>query len=546
MKVVSEYKLKSSFIFFLFLIGYAIILLNLYLIQVWNNKYFVQLAERQYQVTVTQLSPRGLILDRNGKLLAFNKENLSAFVLPKQIENPEKTIQFLKENFPEGLARLKQADNKHFIFIKRKLTQKQIKLIKESEIEDIKFIKESSRFYTSQSLGPIVGLTNIDNVGQFGMEGIFNKQLSGEPTTLVLEKDARSMKYYFEKETTSNGIEPKNIQLTIDKDLQFLIHEELKETIEKFDAKEGAVLVLNPSTGEILSMAQYPSFNPNWIDKIDLEKTKNKLTVDAYELGSVMKTFVALAALEEGVVELDEIINCDNTKEGKVNGMKFTTWMAQGEIPFSEVFERSNNIGIAKVAQRLGPTLYDYYSRLGFGKKTDVEVLGEQAGFITHPSNWSKRSLISLSFGYEVRATLLQLAQAMAIISNEGILVPPRLLFVKDSEKKSEKLFSKKSINQIKELLSNTVKRGTAFRASINGYNIMGKTGTANLLVDKQYSPTNNIYTFAGIIEQDDYKRVIVTFVKEVKKSGLYASTVAVPLFEKVAEKTLIHDKVSR
>jgi cell division protein FtsI (penicillin-binding protein 3) len=543
MKGISEYRVRSSFLFFIFMLLYGVIAINLYFIQVWNKKYFIQLANRQYQVTVTNYPPRGLITDRHGKPLAFNKDNLSAFILPKQIEEIDKTAPFLKEHFPEAYKRLENAGNKHFVFVKRKLSPKEIKLIKDSEVADIKFIKESNRFYTSNSLGSLVGITNIDNKGQFGLEAIFDKQLTGQPTTLTLEKDARSGYFYFDKSTENEGANSKNIQLTIDKDLQFLAYEELKETIEKFKAKEGAVIVMDATNGNILSMAQCPTFSPNNVRNLDLDQTKNKLVTDAYEFGSVMKAFVALALLEEGVVDLDEIVDCEDSFTGKINGMKFTTVLRLGKVPFSTVFEKSNNIGIAKVTQRIGAPLYDYYLRLGFGKKTDIGLHGEQRGYITPPSLWSKRSLISLSFGYEVRATLLQLATAMSIISNDGYLVKSKILYNEEKEEQ-QKLFSHKSIAQIKELLHNTVKRGTAFRASIKGYNVMGKTGTANLLVDGKYSPNNNVYTFAGIIEQGNYKRVIVTFIKEPKGTNVYAATVAVPLFEKIAEKLLIHEKV--
>lgn len=543
MKAISEYRSRSSFIFFIFLLLYGAIIINLYLIQVWNNQYFVGLAKRQYQVTVTNYPPRGLITDRHGKPLAFNKENLSAFVLPKQVEDIQATAQFLKENFPLGYKRLQNAGNKHFVFVKRKLTPKEVKLIKDSGLTDIKFIKESSRFYTSESLGPVVGVTSIDNQGQFGLEAIYDKKLAGQPTTLNLEKDARSGHFYFEKTTSNEGTNSESIKLTLDKDLQFLAYEELKEAVEKFGAKEGAILIMDGSNGQVLSMAQYPTFNPNNVGNLDLDQTKSKLVTDAYEFGSVMKAFVALALLEEGIVSPDEIIDCEDSFIGQINGMKFTTVLRLGKAPFSTVFEKSNNIGIAKVTQKIGPPLYDYYLRLGFGKKTNIGLHGEQRGYITPPNLWSKRSLISLSFGYEVRATLMQLATAMSIISNNGYLVKSNILY-NSKEAEREKLFSQKSINQIKELLHNTVKRGTAFRASIKGYNIMGKTGTANLLVDGKYSPNNNVYTFAGIIEQEEYKRVIVTFVKEPKGKNVYASTVAVPLFEKIAEKTLIHEKV--
>lgn len=541
---MNNYKIRTFLVFIFFIFLYFVVIFNLYLIQIANAAYYSGLGQKQYNITITTNPPRATIFDINKNPVALNKESLSAFILPNKIEDHKKLNTFLKKYFPNALERLNNHNNKFFMFVKRKLTPAQLDLIQKSNLNDIKILKEPSRFYPMESMGTIIGITDIDNKGLFGIEQIFNDQLAGSPTTMVLDRDARSGHFYFEKETTVAGKNSRSITLTIDKELQFLAQEELKEIMEKLEAKEGAVIIMNPDNGHIISMVSIPAFNPNNTEKLDLELTKNKVISDAYEFGSVMKVFVALAALEENLVKYDELIDCENTKEIKIDGMSFTTWAAHGILPFSAVVEKSNNIGMVKVAKRLGPKLYDHYKKIGFGEKTNIPLPNEQKGFISHPSTWSKRSIISLSFGYEITSTLLQLATAFSVIANNGFEVKPKLIFDNNNSKSLKQIYSQKSINELKQIMQNTVTQGTAKRAEIKGYTIMGKTGTANLVIDGSYSKIKNIYTFAGIIEKNGYKRVIATYIKEISPQGLYASSVIVPVFEQIAEKLLIHDKI--
>lgn len=526
-----------------FLTFYSIIVINLYRIQILKKSKFLNLAEKQYKIKVTKEPLRGKILDRNNKLIVANKENFSAFIMPHKVNNPEQLFTFLKKYYPESYKKFDTYKNKFFMYIKRRLTEKEISRIEKEKIEDIQFIKEPSRFYPHKSLSLITGITDIDNNGLFGMEAIFNKKLAGEPATYILEKDARSNTFYFKKEIEKAGKQAENLKLTIDKDLQFLSYQEVKNQVKKFKAQEGAALILDPTNGHILSMVNYPTFNPIKLSELDQEKTKNKCVTESYELGSVMKVFVAIGALEENLVTPEEEIDCENSKEAKINGMKFSTVHVDGIIPFSRVMETSNNIGIAKVATRLGPKIVEYYKKMGFGKKTQLSLPGEQEGFINPSTQWSKRSIISLSLGYEITATLLQLARAFGIISNNGKDITPKIIFESNS-KKPKHVISKKTVNQIKEILKNTVSQGTAKRALIKGYDIMGKTGTANMVVDGKYSYDHNVYTFAGIIEKEGYKRVVVTFLKDSELKRVYASQVTAPLFNRITEKMLIHEKV--
>jgi cell division protein FtsI (penicillin-binding protein 3) len=544
--MIYEHKIRTGFVFLLFCSLYTLIAFNLYIIQVRQRTFFKELGERQYFLTVKTLPPRAEILDRHGKSLALNHDRLSAFVLPKSIKVPDELKPFLKKHFPHAHEQLGKVDS-HFLYVKRKLTDEQLMLVQTSGLEDIQLLKEPSRYYPLPCAAPLVGITDIDNTGLFGIELMLNKQLAGSASTYRLEKDARSGHCYFAKETKVAGHDGVPVQLTIDSDLQFLACEELKQTVEAFKAKEGAVLVLNPTNGEIIVMANYPSVDTDNLSEVDPRLTKNRIVTDVHEPGSIIKVFLALAALEEGVVQPDELIDCENSKVGIVNGFKFGTVKEDGLIPFTDVIANSNNIGVAKIATRLGPKLYEHYRRVGFGTKTGLGWPAEQSGYVNPPKNWSRSSIVVLSFGYEVTASLLQLANAMGIIANNGYSVQPSIILNQPGKCSAKPLYKPETIQIMRNILERAItgEKGTGKRAAVKGYTVLGKTGTANLVINGKYDPKHSIYSFSGIVEKGDYKRVIVTFIKDPEHcSGVYAATVAAPLFNKVAEKVLIHDHI--
>lgn len=540
MSVNNNY-IRSIVIVYSFFMLYGIIALNLYFIQIKQAPFFKNLANKQHNITMQNYPCRGDILDRNNNLIAINKDSISAFILPKEFSNKERTLHFLKDYFPQAHQRLELSQHKNFMFIKRNLSKEEISLISEADIPDIHFLKESSRFYPYESLGPIVGITDIDNNGLFGIEQLYNTQLQGTPTTYHLKKDAKQKHFYFAQETME-GVKPQAVTLTIDADLQFKFQQILDQTVTTCNAKEAAAICLNPETGEILAMISNPIFDPNMTKDLDLSKTKNRPITECFEFGSVFKVFAALAALEEDLVSIDEIIDCQNTKETKIDHIRVRTVIPHGKIPFLDVIKYSNNIGIVKVCKRLGEKLYNYYKLLGFGNFTGISIPGEQKGFVNHPSNWSAYSIQSLSYGYEVTTTLLHLAKAFSTIINGGYLVTPTIVKT-DSVQQIGPLLSQKTIDNLRLILEDTVKDGSGKRAHIAGYKVLGKTGTANLLENGAYNDDKHIYTFMGSVEQDAYKRVIVVYIKESQKVS-YASLVAAPLFKSLAETLLLHDEI--
>lgn len=540
------YKIRSSWIFISFVALYSIALFNLALIQVKNRRFFTNLADKQYTLTITQTPARAPIYDRNGKLLAMNIQHFSAFILPRSLESKDETLMFLQRYFPQAMHRYALMKDKHFMYVKRHLPPEEIDLIMSQAPADVHILKEPGRYYPNEATGPIIGVTDIDNKGQFGIELLFDTLLAGTPTTFSLKKDARSGYFYIEQETKVQGSQSQEVTLTIDSILQFLVHEDLNEAMQNCQAREGAAMVVDPSSGDILAMCSIPSFDPNNRHELDISAVKNRCISDVYEFGSVIKVFCAISALEDGVVSADELIDCHNSRSSFINGMRVNTWRANGIIPFEQVIEQSNNIGIAQVAHRVGPHLYDHYSRIGFGQKTGISLPGEQTGFITPPDRWSKQSIISLSYGYEISCTLAQLARAFCIIANGGC--PIELTLTKKPHTQKPRptfcLYKPETIKTMKNILANTVKRGTARFGQLKGYNLMGKTGTANLLINGRYNNNHNIYSFVGLIEKDEYQRVVVLFLKETPPGKrIYAAQVAAPLFKRIAQTILIHDK---
>lgn len=536
---------RSFFIFSTLLILYAVIITNLYFMQIKQENFFKTLGEKQYNISITTLPERACIFDRNGTPVALNKDSFSAFLLPKQIVDRPKIVDFLTQYFPTAATRLIENWDKNFFFIARKLTQDQMKTIKSSELTDIHILQEPSRFYPYQSLGTILGITDIDNHGIIGLERQYDEKLRGSETTHTLKKDARNNHFYFEKELTIQGTASEPIYLTIDADLQFKVTQILQNTVEELEAKEGAVIIMNPENGEICAMASYPYFDPNNLENLAMETTKNRPASQAFESGSVIKTFSALAALDLHVVTIDEMINCENTKETKIEGIRVRTVQPHGTISFKEVVQFSNNIGTVKILKRVNEKLYDYYRMLGFGQPTGLNFPGEHKGFVNPPQKWSAYSIISLSFGYEITTTLVQLARALSVVYNGGHLVTPTLIIPQKAPEftPGSELITKSTRDDINAILQGCIDEGSGRRARVAGYKIAGKTGTANILEHGTYNEKKHLNTFIGYVEKDDYKRVITVYVKESKKAS-YASVISAPLFRKTAEALLIHDHI--
>lgn len=527
---------------------YVIIWIRVLSIQILSSHFFDELADRQYMTSMTYAPERAPIFDRHGTFLASNRDYMSAFVVPRSIKKVDDLIARLAKKFPGVEKRIQAHRDASFCFIKRRLSDEELAWLQSEHIPEVQYLREPGRYYPVTSAGIIVGVTDIDNHGITGLELLYDAQLRGTPRRYALKRDARSADtFFFERELAASGSAGVPITTTIDADLQFMAYQAVRESVAQFEATNGAALIVDSVTGDILALVQYPDFDPNHLASAEEGSMHPWPVTHTYEFGSVIKIFLTLAAIAEDVVSLDTMIDCKNSKSAVIQGIHVNTSFAAGIIPFKDVIARSNNIGTTQVALLLGTKLYDHYRLCGFGSCTGLGWPGEQSGCITHPSTWSRQSLASLSFGYEIRATLLQLACAFGIIVRDGVPLRPKIISGVGSECGDGVARYSKNVTQcVHGILEHVITHGAARCKALEGYHVCGKTGSAFLITDGKYDHSKNIFTFVGHIKKGSYERIIVTCIREPASSKLFASQTAAPLFEKIAEQMVIHEVVMK
>lgn len=541
--IIHDYKTRVFIVFSLFVVFFLVIMTRLFLLQISQHDFFSGLAEQQYAINLSVKPPRALIYDRNKKLpLAFNLQTQSAFVVTP-FTDPAVTIPFLKKKYPQVYARMQAHSGKHFFWLDRFLSEQKYNVLKEKDFRDIHFLDEHQRYYPYQELtAALIGLTDIDNSGIAGLELFFNKQLAGTESQIWYQRDARSGQLYFNQKIQQRGKKGTQLISSIDTTLQAIAYDELSRSVNEFSAIGGACLILNPETGEVLSLTTFPTVDPNQKPLPSLDLIKNTALCDIFELGSVMKAFCALAAFQEKVVGFEEPIDCEG-RFAYINGFKIENPTIQllnilaehnNILPFCDVVRYSSNVGVAKVAQRLGPKLYTNLRRLGFGNKTNVTFPGERAGFVNSPERWSRSSLTVMSFGYEIMASLIQLAKAFCIVANGGHDITPTLI-KQEKACMGKQLFATQAVGDLKNIMEKV-----CGKYSIPSFRILGKTGTARCIKDGHYTNSALRCTFAGIIEKGSYKRVVITFINEPQ--ARWASDVAMPLFWHIAQRMIVQD----
>jgi cell division protein FtsI (penicillin-binding protein 3) len=417
---------------------------------------------------------------------------------------------------------LKRYQKKEKIIQERKLLfDKNNLLLNYSFFENQRYTRQ----YLFPELIPILGLVGFEGRGMSGVEQSLEKKLLSPACykTMHVFSGKDQAGYVLSSELQNR------FNLSINAPLSLSIFYLLKLTVEKYHSNFGCCIVMNGTSGEIESYVQFPFYNPQSKES-DLSFLYPFGITQAYELGSVVKAFLMLAALEERVVNPETLVNCYGVKEKKFKNRIISTWKAHGLISFKEVIKGSNNIGVAQVGLKIGKKLYDYYKKCGFGKGTGIEICGEHKGILHHPDSWSKQSLVSLTFGYEVALTLLQGVTAWSLFLNEGRRVRPTLLNM--STEISDPYFSEKAIHQARDILELDQKGMKSFglKKKLKG-RIFGKTGTANVLINNEYVKEKNTYSFLGHYEAGETKKIVGIFIHGSNDHTLYASDVALPLF---------------
>lgn len=496
--------------------------------------------------TVPLVANRGLITDRNGEPLAVSSPVKSVWVNPQEIEGNVTAINRLAReldlNADTLIQNIERNSRREFLYIKRRLPPAEAERILSLSIDGVYGQQEYQRFYPQGEVAAhVVGFSNVDDVGQEGLELTYDDWLQGVPGRRQVIKDQRG--HIIEELNIIQPAEPgKNLELSIDFRLQNLAYKELKEEFIIRRAKSASIVVLDVDTGEVLAMANQPSYNPhNKANMTDFSVFRNRAVTDVFEPGSPIKAFTVAAALESGLYTPETIIE---TSPGwmMVNGNEVRDLFNYGTLDLTKVITKSSNIGSSKIAFQIGPeSIRDVLERVGIGQVSGTGFPGERGGVLPHHRRWSRIETATFSFGYGLSTTALQLAQAYSVIADDGIRKPVSLLKLDEASLESlsgEQVLSKKISNQVLKMLETVVdpsRGGSAREARVPFYNVAGKTGTVHVVGKFGYQDKVYNSLFVGMVPASDPKLVIVAIVYEPKGDKYYGGQVAAPVFSRVA-----------
>ncbi len=512
-------------------------------------------AALQHQLTLELPPKRGAIYDRHLTVLAHSLHTDSVYAMPRHMEEREKPIvarrlaQVL--NLPASVVLERLRRPKGFVWIARRISQEQATRIKGLRLPTIEMVKESKRFYPGGFLAShIIGVAGIDNHGLDGMELVCDAMLRGQPGYRASVRDGkgRPLPGYWER--VVQPVDGQDVVLTIDTVIQHIAERELDKAFRTYHAIGGTIIVMHPANGEILALANRPTYDLNAPGSADASHRRNRAITDLMEPGSVFKVVTASGLLAERLVSVNERFFCENGEFRIPGGHLLHDHKPHGWLTFREVIALSSNIGTAKAAWRLGPQrLYEYIRRFGFGQKTKIELPGEVAGLLHPPSHWSKLSMSLIPIGQEVAVTPMQLGVALSALANGGFLVRPHVIKEVRAPGGSamsttlteplRQIIPSEISQTLRAIMAMVVEEGTGKLAVVPGYSSGGKTGTAQKVdPDGHYSHSRFVASFAGFAPVEHPALVIVVTLDEPHPQ-YYGGVVAAPVFSAVAKEVL-------
>lgn len=555
-----------TIIFFCF----ALISFRLIDLMILRHEILSQKAGQQYGRVKTLMPQRGVVWDRRMRDMVVNIEADSLSAVPSEVKDVELLFLQLDPIIKISAKKrdiLKKKKGK-FTWLVREMDEDTSRSLNELKdrlgFKELIVSTESKRYYPKGETGAhVLGFTDIDNRGIAGIERVYDKYMKGKikKVRIPMGRDARGNSL---SEGVEDSIPGNNILLTIDESLQYIVEREIANAMIEWEAKAVSAIMMNPMTGEILAMANMPTFDPNMRGKVPTKENKkkyeeywgkrrNRAITDFYEPGSTLKTFLAAAAFEERVVKLDD--KFDVSKGYIVVGGKPIRDTHKHEIiTFQEVIQKSSNVGAVQIGLKLGKEkYYSYLKRFGFGEKTGIDLPGEVRGILRRIEDWSGTSLPALSIGQEIGVTSLQILRAYSAIANGGLLMKPYIVseiisstgeITKSVLPEVEReVISRATAETIRDILKTVVgEEGTGQQAYIKGNLVAGKTGTAQMfdLVTGRYSKDKYVSSFIGFVPADNPKIVLIVVIYE-PKGAIYGGTVAAPVFKKIIEHTLAY-----
>ncbi|MFZ1281037.1 MAG: penicillin-binding protein 2, partial [Ignavibacteriaceae bacterium] len=538
------------------LIFFIALVVKLVDIQILHAEEYSYNAQRQ-QTGVEKISAeRGLIYDRNNVLLVYNRTDVSFFAdlrMLKQSDRKEIAKLFAKKfNRSSNYYLNMMKNSKKTICIEKKASGDLAESLKKIKLAGFFYKEEPTRVYHYNNLAShILGYINNEDAGVMGVSEFYEDALNGEDGSRLIHKNALGEIVTVDDEAIEPAISGDNFYLTIDKNYQLILEEEIRKGVEEYGAVSGTGIIMNPNTGEVLALANIDDFNPNEYWSFNDFQRRNRAITDTYEPGSTFKSFTIASLLDQKLCKLTEKLNLENGKY-KYKSVNIRDTHPHSSLDVVGILEQSSNIGVAKLVQRIDDEKYFKYLRgFGFGNSTSLTLPGETAGKLRKPTEWSKVSKAYLSFGYEISVTPLQMLAGYCALINGGVLYEPQLVqrqvsfdgeLINEFEPKEiRRVISTETSDVMRDLLGGVVKNGTGKKAFSEFISIGGKTGTSQKLVDGSYSKQHYNSSFVGFFPVEN-PQVVCLILLNSPDQGRYGGLVAAPIFKSVAERIVQND----
>jgi len=491
-------------------------------------------------------SYRGLITDRHGVQIAVSVPSAAIWADPKIIHQNQG---FDDKRRWQALAKVLNRDTddlfdkvsnpkRRFVYLQRQITPAMANFVEQLSIPGVYLRNESKRYYPSGEVSAhVVGFTDVDDQGQEGIEKLYNEWLTGTPDKRTIRRDAQGRQIEILEQ--SEGEKAKDLTLTIDQRIQAVAYREIKQATMFYQAASASVIIVDVHSGEILAMANTPSFNPNDRSTVSGHRIRNRAITDAFEPGSALKPLAVLAALEFGSVTTDDLID---TSPGwmRLGGSRIQDPRDYGKLTLEQIIQKSSNMGTSKLALSVKPGFFiDTYYNMGLMSDTGISMIGESDGIFHERHRWSEHELSALSFGYNISVTAAQLARMYATIGNGGIKVPLSIIKTDNKLDQPERVVSERNARAVVEMMESVTKEGgSGTKAAVPGYRIAGKTGTSRKAVAGGYGE-EYVNIFAGIAPVSDPKIAVVVLINEPGGDLYHAGDTAAPVFASIVADTL-------
>jgi cell division protein FtsI (penicillin-binding protein 3) len=533
---------RSKFIVAALALGFAVLAGRAAYVQVLGNEFYQRQGEVRFARTLELPASRGRIMDRNGLVLAYNVPAPSIWAIPEDVNATPAQLSQLAGLLGVPLTELQKKladEDKSFVWLKRQVSEPVARQIAGMGIKGIYERKEYKRQYPDgEAAAHVVGFTNVENIGQEGVELTFDKQLSGRSGSRRVIKDRLGRVVEDVREQVP-PVDGRDLQLSIDSKVQFFAYQKLRDAVLEHKAAAGSVVVIDAQSGEVLALANYPSYTPDKRVHLSGAQLRNRALTDTFEPGSTMKPFAVALAMDQGLARPESMIQ---TAPGRltIGGSTISDAHPQGMLSVTQVIQKSSNVGTVKLAMQVQPReMWESYAQAGFGQKPNIPFPGAVSGRLRPYKTWRPIEQATMSYGYGLSASLFQLTHAYTVFARNGDLVPVSLLKTNEPVV-GVRVFQEKNAVAMRQMLHLvTQPGGTAQKAQTIGYSVGGKTGTTHKQEGKGYATKKYRGFFVGLAPVENPRIVVGVMIDEPSNGRYYGGDVAAPVFAETVQQTL-------